>query len=160
MTYTNNSNTSDIVKFDEAYLEDGYFDNTGNIRTKLIDEKAQEIVESFADKYSKSLIKYTQMRKFFQHARQAQRIYEALSYEDRQTEKAIVELKNRIIKLKEMASYAKGRGQIPDNFLEFISTNVKTIKKAKTSNIPAEIIKGFIPHFEAVVAYFKYTYRD
>lgn len=141
------------------YLKNGYFDNTGNIYTELIDSTALQIVETFKNKWGGSDIKYTQMRKFFQHARQAQRAYESIPYEERENEACIKELKNRIIKLKTMVLYAKGRGQIPESFLDFIIKNIEMIEKSNIDNIPNNVIKGFIPHFEAVVAYFKYKFN-
>lgn len=141
------------------YLKNGYFDSTGNIYTELIDSTALQIVETFKNKWGSSDIKYTQMRKFFQHARQAQRAYESIPYEERKNEAYIKELKNRILKLKTMVLYAKGRGQIPDSFLDFIIRNIEMIEKSNIDDIPNNVIKGFIPHFEAVVAYFKYKFN-
>ncbi len=138
------------------YLKDGYFDETGNIYTKLISGTASEIADTFKNKYGNFDIKYTQMRKFFQHARQAQRTYESVSYEERKEEKTIIELKNKIVKLKSMVLYAQGRAQVPESFADFITKNVLIIEKSSIEDIPNNVIKGFIPHFEAVVAYFKY----
>lgn len=143
------------------YLKDGYFDNTGNIYTELIDSTALKIVETFKNKWGGSDIKYTQMRKFFQHARQAQRAYESIPYEERKEQKSIIHLKNEIIKLKIMVFYAKGRKQeikIPDSFVDFIIKNIDIIQNSNIDDIPNNVIKGFIPHFEAVVAYFKYKF--
>lgn len=145
-----------LKKVFKDYLKDGYFDKTGNIHTELIDTKAEEIVKTFGD----CNMKYTKIRKFFQHARQAQRVYESLPYEERKEEKSIKDLKEKIVKLKPIVYYkAKGQEKIPLGFIEFINKNIELIENCDINKVPDYVIRGFIPHFEAVIAYFKYNFN-
>lgn len=123
----------------KGYLEGGYFDQEGYLKDKLITDAASDVAKGFGKEMSNS-----QLRRFYGHVKTAEKAY---SY-SKDTKKLI----NDVSLILSFAAEAKGKEKVPSVFYDFIHKNIQNIKTAK------DILKGFIPHFQAVVAYFTYHY--
>ena len=137
MDYDNNTRWRD--KLPNGYLEKGYFDSEGEIFEMLLTDTASKVAKSFGKGMRNS-----QLRRFYQHAKAADNAY---SYHNNKRR-----LINDIITLDPFAAEAKGKDKIPEIFYEFIHKNIMQV------NTVEEVRKGFLPHFQAVVAYFTYHY--
>jgi CRISPR type III-A-associated protein Csm2 len=113
-----------------------YFTKDGYTRVELVKEEAERIAKDFAEK---RLTRH-QLRAFYDHAkRQMQRLQYGTSFP---------EVHPEIARLKAFAADRAARpNPIPGSFKEFIDRNVDSITDEETFS------KGFMPHFEAVVAY-------
>lgn len=109
----------------------------GYTRVDLITEEAENLAAPFeSDK-----LKRHQLRSFYDHAkRQLQRLVYGAPFG---------EIHPEIARLKEFAADRAGRASnpIPASFKQFIDRNVDAVTDE------ASFRKGFMPHFEAVVAY-------
>ena len=119
------------------YLKDGYFDSEGNILPEVIIEWPRDI----ATKLDVAGIGSAQIRNFFGEAR---RIEGQLS-----SGQDFEALRGRILQLDAYAANAVKKNNAPPLFKQFIEQNLKWAAKDKKS-----FLKGFVPHFECVVAYF------
>lgn len=120
----------------DDYLSKGYFKERDVLYEELVADMADTIVRSFKG------LKNNQLRRFYQHIRNAENRLKMVG----DWQSVNVDVK----KLKAFAAEAKGKGKIPDSFFQFIAKNIDCVKDEKT------FTKGFLPHFEAVVAYFTY----
>ncbi|KWT94953.1 type III-A CRISPR-associated protein Csm2 [Candidatus Magnetominusculus xianensis] len=128
------------------YLKDGYFDKNGCIHETLLTTTADEIAELFSKSSPK--LETHQLRRFFNHVRAAAN---RLNMTDDWSC-----VKGDISKLSSFAAYGVGKknGRIPQEFYKFIEENVKRTESEKS------LTKGFVEHFQAVVAYFTYHTKD
>ena len=113
-----------------------YFTNEGYTRVELLKEEAERIAEQFAlDRLTRH-----QLRAFYDHAKkQLQRL---------QYDTPFAEVHFEVARLKAFAADRAARANpIPRSFKEFIDRNVDATGDEKSFE------KGFMPHFEAVVAY-------
>lgn len=113
-----------------------YFTSEGYTRVELLKDEAERIAERFIAER----LKRHQLRAFYDHAKkQLQRLrYGAV----------FPEVHPEIARLKEFAAYRAARSDpIPRSFKQFIDHNVEAATDQKSFE------KGFMPHFEAVVAY-------
>jgi len=114
------------------YLTDG-----GHTRVELITAEAENLAARFeADK-----LKRHQLRSFYDHAkRQLRRLTCGAPFG---------EVHPEIARLKAFAAdrYGRADNALPKSFKDFIDRNVDAVTDA------ASFQKGFMPHFEAVVAY-------
>jgi len=128
------------------YLKNGYFDDKGNIRGELITDTAERTAKILGN----SKITYLQIRRFFTQVRSIEREMGTRSFQ---------EVVVRIQALKPLVANFVGRGSNPyerqarENLKKFIDCNVDLSVKDEPS-----FVKGFIPHFEGVIAYFKYHF--
>ncbi len=125
-----------------GYLEGGYFDEKGNIKPAVVDTWAEQVVQILG----RSGITSHQLRRFFNQLRA---IEAKLDTED------FSAVRSDIYTLKRDAAYAVGRGVIKENFKEFIDRNVELAVQDEAS-----FRKGFIEHFQSVLAYFTYHFRN
>lgn len=123
----------------EDYLKAGYFDAKGNPRPELITAEADKV----ADELYRSRVGYSQARKFFSKARFIQQQLESGQPFDT--------LVWRIVALDRDAADAVGRGSAPRELKQFIEKNVLLARRGER-----EFAKGFMQHFESVMAYFRY----
>jgi CRISPR type III-A-associated protein Csm2 len=124
-----------------ARIEHGFFDEKGSLWEEFITTMASAVAKSFGRG-----LKNHQLRRFYGHAKDAEnRLRNTKDW-------ASVNLD--IKKLSPFASEAKGKGKIPNAFYEFIEKNVSAVKSQR------DFQQGFIPHFEAVVAFFTYHYPN
>jgi CRISPR type III-A-associated protein Csm2 len=114
-----------------------YFGPEGYTRPELLLEEAENLARCFEGQR----LKRHQLRAFYDHAkRQLQRLQYGASFG---------EVLPEIAKLKAIAADRAGRSEnaLPGRFKEFIDRNVAAVRDRKSFE------KGFMPHFEAVVAY-------
>jgi|SRR5579885_1412625 CRISPR/Cas system CSM-associated protein Csm2 small subunit len=114
-----------------------YFGPDGHTRVDLLLQEA----ESLAACFERERLKRHQLRAFYDHAkRQLQRLQYGASFGAVHPE---------IAKLKAFAADRAGRAEnpLPLSFKRFIDLNVGAVKDQNSFE------KGFMPHFEAVVAY-------
>jgi hypothetical protein len=119
------------------YLKSGYFDERGNLLPEIIIEWPRHV----AAQLDGARMAPAQLRNFFSEAR---RIEGQLS-----AGQDFGALRGRILQLDAYAASAQTRGNAPPLFKQFIEENLKWAAKDKKS-----FLKGFILHFESVVAYF------
>jgi hypothetical protein len=119
------------------YLKNGYFDSNGHILPEVIIEWPRDIAKNL----DIAGIGAAQIRNFFGEAR---RIEGQLS-----SGQGFDALRGRILQLDAYAASAQTRGNAPPLFKQFIEQNLKWAAKDRKS-----FVKGFILHFECVVAYF------
>ncbi|MGO9264668.1 MAG: type III-A CRISPR-associated protein Csm2 [Candidatus Binataceae bacterium] len=113
-----------------------YFTKEGHTRVEVVKEEAERTAEQFArDKLTRH-----QLRAFYGHSKkQLQRLQYGTPF---------AEVHFEVARLKAFAADRAARANpIPPSFKEFIERNVDAIRDEKSFE------KGFIPHFEAVVAY-------
>lgn len=128
------------------YLKEGYFDSNDNIRCDLLTTTAAGVAKVLGD----SNITSTQLRKFFIQARYIERMLAQNEFPQ-----LITEIKGLC---PAVANYV-GRGKDStereqrENLKRFIDANVEHAIKSFN-----HFKKGFMPHFESVVAYYKYQF--
>ncbi len=114
-----------------------YFTPEGYTRVELITTEA----ENLAARFESDKLKRHQLRSFYDHAkRQLQRLVYGAPFG---------EVRSEIARLKAFAADRAGRADnaLPSSFKIFIDRNVDAV------NDQASFQKGFMRHFEAVVAY-------
>lgn len=114
-----------------------YFTPRGTPRVELVTTEA----ETLAAKFKADDLKRHQLRAFYDHAkRQLQRLTYGVDFED---------VRFEVVRLKEFAAdrAARSENKLPLSFKEFIDRNIEAV------TTQAAFQKGFMPHFEAVVAY-------
>jgi len=114
-----------------------YFTSEGHTRVELITAEA----ENLAVRFESDRLKRHQLRSFYDHAkRQLQRLLYGAPFGEVHLE---------IARLKAFAADRAGRADnaLPWSFKQFIDRNVDAITDE------ASFKRGFMPHFEAVVAY-------
>lgn len=121
----------------EGYLRSGYFDETGSLRPELIVEQARSIAEEL----DRAKLSTAALRRFFGMTRRAESRLEA--------ERSFAVVRADILALKPFAASAQTREVIPSLFREFLDRNVEQAVLGER-----EFLKGFLPHFQYVVAYF------
>lgn len=114
-----------------------YFTSEGHLRVEMVTDEAENLAMCFeSDK-----LKRHQLRSFYDYAkRQLQRLAYGVPFG---------EVHPEIARLKALAADRAGRAEnaLPQSFKQFIDRNVE----ATTDKVSFQ--KGFMPHFEAVVAY-------
>jgi CRISPR type III-A-associated protein Csm2 len=119
-----------------GYLKDGYFDKDGNLFPQVI----QDWPEMLAKIFVREKLTSTQLRRFFNRARAIQ-----------QQSMPFARLKEDILSIKPIAAASVGRETAPPIFKEFIDKNIHLAVESLDS-----FQRGFITHFQSVVAYLKY----
>lgn len=122
-----------------GYLEAGYFDEKGNVLPEVVQQWAQQ----WAQMLKQTGLSSTQMRRFFNRARGIERQLDANQPFDR--------LREQILSLKAIAAASVGKGNAPELFKTFIDRNVDLAVRSSE-----EFKRGFLTHFQSVVAYLKY----
>ena len=122
-----------------GYLAKGYFDDKGNVLPEVIQEWPSQLAQVFKRSGPKS----TQLRRFYNKAKAIeQKLKSGQSFE---------RLKEEIETLKPLAAAAVGKKNAPELFREFMDLNVH-----RAAESPEAFARGFIVHFQSVVAYTKY----
>ena len=113
-----------------------YFTKDGYTRVELLKEEAERL----ADRFAAERLTRHQLRAFYDHAKkQLQKLQYGTPFP---------EVHPEVARLKAFAADRAARANpIPRSFKEFIDRNVDAIADEKSFE------KGFMPHFEAVVAY-------
>lgn len=130
---------SSAVGLPQGYLEKGYFDTNGNALPEVIQKWPEELARVLHGEGLTS----TQLRRFFNRARNLESQAKAGQPFDR--------LKEEILSLKVLAAAAVGRKAAPELFKQFMDKNIELAVKS-----PEGFKRGFMMHFQSVVAYVKY----
>jgi CRISPR type III-A-associated protein Csm2 len=129
-----------------AFFEEGYpdyFDTDGLLKPEFVNEKAEEIARRLGDERPKMTM--SQLRAFYGHVK----LQEGALASGRDFKEVLLEVK----KLKPFASERAHKEKVPKYFEDFITRNVDKVKDERT------FLKGFVEHFQAVVAYCAGTIR-
>jgi CRISPR type III-A-associated protein Csm2 len=139
-------NTQTDFEFGPEYLKDGYFEGEGDqrrLRPEVIDTWAMEAAKLLGNRGMKS----AQLRRFFGQARGSDaKLRTGLAFES---------LRAGIYGLKRDVAYQVGRKLVPEEFKQFIDRNVELAVQDERS-----FKEGFVEHFQSVVAYFVYYFRE
>lgn len=130
------------VALPNNYLAQGFFDEKGYLHADLITDTAEKVALTFGN--SSPGLTTSQLRRFFSHAKAAQNSLNVIGDYDK--------VKVNIQKLRFFAAEAAGKGKVPKSFHEFIVRNLDLVTDEKSFG------KGFMEHFQAVVAYFYYHF--
>jgi CRISPR type III-A-associated protein Csm2 len=133
-------------RFDENYLLKGYFDHKGDknyLWPEVIDSAAIDAAKALGNAGMKS----AQLRRFFGKARGIE------AKLDRDGDFA--DIISDIFGFKRDVAYQVGRKIVPEQFQQFINRNVELAVVDEES-----FRKGFLQHFESIVAYFVYYFRE
>lgn len=130
-----------------GYLEGGYFEG-GNLRPELVSrDKMDELARQMANA-SPALTKH-QLRRFFNHCRAIETRLKgnASTWE---AERA------SFLRLDAAAADAFGKrpSKIPELFHRFIKLNVKAV------HTQDDFLRGFLPHFEALVGFGQAHFKE
>lgn len=134
------------ITFPAGYLQGGYFGEKGNIKCDLLTNIAEQVAKMLGG----SGVTSTQLRGFFMQVRAIERRLEQTSF---------AEVMPQIQKLKPMVANYVGRGKNEaerrrrENLKRFIDRNAELAMQSEK-----DFRRGFIPHFESVVAYYKYHF--
>jgi len=120
-----------------GYLKEGYFDKNGNVLKEVIIDWPREIARTLDE----NGMAVAQLRNFFAEARRIEKQLDAGA--------AFSTLKERLWKLVSLAQFAVIKGFAPLIFKQFIEKNLIWADKDDRG-----FSRGFINHFESVVAYF------
>ncbi|MDD5456749.1 MAG: type III-A CRISPR-associated protein Csm2 [Candidatus Margulisbacteria bacterium] len=127
----------------DEYINDikaGYFKEKTNLKDSMIIKHPDNIAKEFgADRR----LSYTQLRKFYDRISHLKRLIEIRG------EYNVV--LPEILQLGPLVAEASGKTKVPRIFKDFIDINLEQVKKGEDY-----FMKGFHPHFQAVLAYFKY----
>jgi CRISPR type III-A-associated protein Csm2 len=128
-------------------LQGGYFDEKGNLRPEMITKTAIEVAHAIGGpQHRERAIKAAQLRRFFAKARYIEQRLDA--------GQPFASLKSEILVLQPMAADSVRKKRAPDEFKEFIDRNTSLAVTNEES-----FRKGFVQHFQSVVAYHGYYYR-
>jgi len=126
-------------------LEGGYFDDEGFLRIEYVArERLEPLVRAMVKPrpHADQPLTSAQLRRFFHHCRRAEARLKAETA-------SWSEVHPQIVFLDAAAQDAVGKVQpkIPALFADFISRNVAATRSEM------EFLKGFLPHFEALVGF-------
>ena len=140
------NNTSYQKPFPMDYLKGSYFDEKGILKCELLTTRADELAKMFGE----ANIAANQLRQLFTQVRAIERQIGKSNF---------LELVPNIQRLSAIVAYYAGRGKNQnerDNreyLKKFIDVNRVIAEKSENA-----FKKGFVPHFEAIVAYYKYHF--
>lgn len=121
-------------------LQQGYFDDDGNLRDQfVVREHVEPLARAMGGKFGMTK---QQMRRYFQHCRRIESQLRA-----GRTTWGNVQPEFRKLDVAAADAIAKQEKQIPYLFHDFIQWNVKAVHDEK------DFLRGFMPHFEALVGY-------
>ena len=131
----------------KGYLEQGYFDAEGHIHKALLVEHASAVAKAIGLRQERAEgIKNAQLRKFYGHVKTAEsRMNYGVSFEAVQP---------KILELSAFVAEAQGKGKVPPVFKSFIDMNLSYVVDGKSFR------EGFVKHFQAVVGFFSFYYKE
>jgi CRISPR-associated protein Csm2 len=131
-------------------LKKGYFTHNGVLKIDYIMLYPEIIADYLGGDGNK--LTNTQLRNFYDYVRVAESTYKYSKDAGNTTETIKENLIIKIKKLNGMVTYSLGRDNstVSKEFRQFLLANVEAC------NTVEDVLNGFIPHFEAVVGYFKY----
>lgn len=131
-----------------GYLQGGYFNEKEKLRSELITRMAETVAKALGD----AGVTSAQLRRFFGQVRSIER--------DLKNREDFDDVMPAILSLKPKAANYVGRGnnqwerERREVFRQFLDRNVDLVVENKEKGFK----EGFLPHFESVVAYFKYQF--
>lgn len=130
-----------------GYLQNGYFDAAKHIHKELLVEHAREVARVIGMRQDRAEgIKNAQLRKFYGHVKTAEsRLNYGVSFE---------EIRPKVLELSAFVAEAQGKGKVPLVFKEFMDINLSYVVDGPSFR------DGFVKHFQAVVGFFSFYYRD
>ncbi len=133
--------------FDADYLSEGYFQDEEKkyLRPDVLDKVAIDVAKVLGT--ARPPMPMNQMRRFFNKARGIE------AKLDRGEDFKAVQAD--IVGFKRDVAYQVGRELVPREFQSFITRNVTLAMENERS-----FRKGFLPHFESVLAYFVYFFQE
>jgi cold shock protein len=138
--------TPTAFHFDADYLREGYFerkDDKAYLRPAIVDSLAMDVAKALGS----CEMKASQLRRFFNKARGIEaRLDRTNDFEA---------VKADIYRFKSDVAYQVGRRLVPQEFQQFVDRNVELAVRDEQS-----FRQGFLQHFESVLAYFVYFFRD
>ncbi len=120
----------------DGYLSNGYFKERDVLHEELVGKMADSVARSFRN------LTNHQLRRFYTHVRDAENKLKMT----KDWQSVNIDIK----KLKAFIAEAFGKKKIPETFYHFINKNLDCVKDE------ISFVKGFLIHFEAVVAYFTF----
>jgi CRISPR type III-A-associated protein Csm2 len=128
------------------YLKAGYFDPDGNLRVDFVSRsKVQPLVQEMGN----AKLTSNQLRRFFQHCRAIEARLRAKTSSWRAEEAAF-----RMLDVAAADALGKSTAKIPKLFHDFVQRNVAAVRTE------TDFLKGFLPHFEALVGFGSQFIRD
>lgn len=144
-SYQRRDDVRTTFRFDPNYLKNGYFGDAD--RTKLRPEVLDSLAEQVALALGRAGMTSHQLRLFFNKMRAIEgRLDRGESFD------VVVD---RIRAFNRDVVYQVGRGVAPQEFKQFIERNVELATLDRSS-----FERGFIEHFQSVLAYFVYHFRN
>ena len=129
-----------------GYLEGGYFEEAEGVK-RVNPAVVDDWAEAVAQMLGSGGMKTHQLRRFFNKARAIES-----KLDSGEPFAAVV---TDIHTFKRDAAYAVGRGVAPQVFKEFVDRNVELAMRSEDS-----FRKGFIEHFQSILAFFVYYFRE
>jgi len=130
------------AKLPQGYLQGGYFQADGkSLLCEIIVSWAEEVAKTLGD--SSPPMTYTQLRRFYNKVLSIKQKLDAGS--------EFPQLVPELLTLKRDAADSVGRENAPQLFKDFIDRNVDLAVKEQEA-----FKKGFLQHFQSVVAYRRY----
>ncbi len=138
----NEESLSDILR------RGGYFDPAGNLRNEFV---SRDRIVSIAEDMSRATPPLTmhQIRRFFQHCRAIEAKVRAGTSTWPAEEAAF-----RQLDVAAADAFGKSPPKIPKLFHDFIKSNVAAVNNEK------DFLKGFLPHFEALVGFGSQFFKE
>lgn len=125
-----------------GYLEGGYFAEDDNLRPQVMQEDAEYVANMLAQARARDF-SVSQFRRFYDHVKALEKKLDLMDGNFRAIE-------GELRMLKAFAADARAKDKVPEIFREFITANVDLVMNKK------DFLQGFIPHLQAVLAYYNY----
>lgn len=135
-----NQSKQEVPKLPDHYLAIDQ-DNRRYLQLPFV---AKKTIDPLAWQLGRAGLTTGQLRRFFNHCRQIERRL-------RTGDDNWVQVSAKFEALSSHAQYALSAGKIPREFMEFIDTNVRRVEA--DSNPCEAFLRGFMPHFEALVGF-------
>ena len=141
MTNQRHFNEATLDELCPGYLNEGYFDGDGNLKSAYVSRAAVEPLVIEMGRASPQLTN-SQLRRFFHHCRAIEARIKA-----RSSTWGVEEAAFRKLDVAAADAFGKTTKKIPRLFHDFIQRNVAAVENEQ------DFTKGFLPHFEALVGF-------
>lgn len=131
-----------------GYMAGGYFDATGHLKVEFVlRDRLVPLVQAMDE--SMPRLTMHQVRRFFQHCRAIEARLRSKTSTWADEEAAF-----RKLDVAAADAFGKSNPKIPRIFHDFIQRNVVAVRTE------ADFLKGFLPHFEALVGFGSQTLKE
>lgn len=136
---TGNGDSTSISDYYTS-LKSGYFDESNCLKEELIIEHPKILASYFSKDKDKN--KSSQIRKFFDQCKLIESKHKiSKNFDCNKTE---------LLQILPLANNSKEKGHITNDFYKFLEININEAIKSENN-----FLKGFIPHFQSLIGYFK-----